>query len=123
MLSTADQDNGQTYTYSMLDGAGGRFKIQSNLLKVRLVAEQTLGLILKHLFLTASENVEFDWLLPCLRNKPDAQTQLCFHQTWRFDVQQGYAADMREHIVMKKPADQFVRHSSYHKGSLPRSRF
>lgn len=34
MLSTADQDNGQTYTYSMLDGAGGRFKIQSNLVKV-----------------------------------------------------------------------------------------
>lgn len=34
MLNTADQDNGQTYTYSMLDGAGGRFKIQGNLVKV-----------------------------------------------------------------------------------------
>ena len=34
MLSTADPDNGQTYSYSMLDGAGGRFKIQSNLVKV-----------------------------------------------------------------------------------------
>lgn len=34
MLSTADPDNGQTYSYSMLDGAGGRFKIQGNLVKV-----------------------------------------------------------------------------------------
>ena len=39
------------------------------------------------------------------RNKPDLQTQLWLHQTWRFDVQQGYAADMRKHIVMTKPAD------------------
>ena len=37
MLSTADPDNGQTYSYSMLDGAGGRFKIQSNLVKVSYV--------------------------------------------------------------------------------------
>ena len=34
MLSTADPDNGQTFSYSMLDGAGGRFKIQSKWVKV-----------------------------------------------------------------------------------------
>ena len=35
MLSTADLDKGQTYSYSLLDSAGGRFKIQGNFLKVR----------------------------------------------------------------------------------------
>ena len=33
-LSTADPDNGQSYSYTLLDGAGGRFKIQGDLVKV-----------------------------------------------------------------------------------------
>ena len=34
MLSTTDLDNGQTYSYSLLDSAGGRFEIQGNFVKV-----------------------------------------------------------------------------------------
>ena len=34
VLSTTDLDNGQTYSYSLLDSAGGRFKIQGNFVKV-----------------------------------------------------------------------------------------
>ena len=37
MLSTADPDKGQTYSYTLLDGAGGRFKIQGNTVKVNKV--------------------------------------------------------------------------------------
>jgi len=33
-LGTADPDNGQSYSYTLLDGAGGRFKIQGDLVKV-----------------------------------------------------------------------------------------
>ncbi|XP_068740239.1 protocadherin Fat 4-like [Montipora capricornis] len=33
-LSTADPDKGQSYTYTLLDGAGGRFKIQGYIVKV-----------------------------------------------------------------------------------------
>ena len=33
-LSTADPDNGQSYSYTLLDGASGRFKIQGNRVKV-----------------------------------------------------------------------------------------
>ena len=35
MLSTADPDNGQRYSYTLLDGAGGRFKVQGNVVKVK----------------------------------------------------------------------------------------
>ena len=34
MLSTVDPDNGQSYSYTLLDSAGGRFKIQRNFVKV-----------------------------------------------------------------------------------------
>ena len=34
-LSTADPDKGQSYSYTLLDGAGGRFKIQGNRVKVK----------------------------------------------------------------------------------------
>ena len=40
-LSTADQDNGQSYSYTLLDGAGGRFKIQGNVVKVLMLRDLT----------------------------------------------------------------------------------
>ena len=42
VLNTVDPDSGQTHTYTLLDSAGGRFKLQRNSLKVQSTSENTL---------------------------------------------------------------------------------